>query len=102
MGELKEGDSVLAIDTTGELVYSQIILSLHQAPKKRAEFYKIRTDKGHSLTVTPSHLLYVSNDQKDQSFPIQFNTIRTRFAACLLYTSPSPRDATLSRMPSSA
>ena len=24
------------------------------------------------------------------------------FSACLLYTSPSPRDATLSRMPSSA
>ena len=28
--------------------------------------------------------------------PLGFNT------ACLLYTSPSPRDATLSRMPSSA
>ena len=26
----------------------------------------------------------------------------TRIANCLLYTSPSPRDATLSRMPSSA
>ena len=26
----------------------------------------------------------------------------SRFQACLLYTSPSPRDATLSRMPSSA
>ena len=26
----------------------------------------------------------------------------TRFTTCLLYTSPSPRDATLSRMPSSA
>ena len=25
-----------------------------------------------------------------------------RFLPCLLYTSPSPRDATLSRMPSSA
>ena len=25
-----------------------------------------------------------------------------RFEGCLLYTSPSPRDATLSRMPSSA
>ena len=25
-----------------------------------------------------------------------------RYTACLLYTSPSPRDATLSRMPSSA
>ena len=28
--------------------------------------------------------------------------IRDQFKACLLYTSPSPRDATLSRMPSSA
>ena len=27
---------------------------------------------------------------------------RIDFGACLLYTSPSPRDATLSRMPSSA
>ena len=27
---------------------------------------------------------------------------RGEFESCLLYTSPSPRDATLSRMPSSA
>ena len=27
---------------------------------------------------------------------------KSRFIRCLLYTSPSPRDATLSRMPSSA
>ena len=27
---------------------------------------------------------------------------KSSFASCLLYTSPSPRDATLSRMPSSA
>ena len=36
---------------------------------------------------------------------IQFNSISQTFivlSACLLYTSPSPRDATLSRMPSSA
>ena len=31
----------------------------------------------------------------------KLNAIRTR-RGCLLYTSPSPRDATLSRMPSSA
>ena len=28
--------------------------------------------------------------------------VETKFGTCLLYTSPSPRDATLSRMPSSA
>ena len=33
----------------------------------------------------------------------QFLTIKSALdKACLLYTSPSPRDATLSRMPSSA
>ena len=30
------------------------------------------------------------------------NFMQDRLNACLLYTSPSPRDATLSRMPSSA
>ena len=29
-------------------------------------------------------------------------TVEVRSRSCLLYTSPSPRDATLSRMPSSA
>ena len=39
------------------------------------------------------------------SFALGFSTERTRSLnenICLLYTSPSPRDATLSRMPSSA
>ena len=37
-------------------------------------------------------------------FPYQFDAkeIAAQLHACLLYTSPSPRDATLSRMPSSA
>ena len=33
---------------------------------------------------------------------IELSTRLMRFYTCLLYTSPSPRDATLSRMPSSA
>ena len=34
--------------------------------------------------------------------PIEAQHILSRDRICLLYTSPSPRDATLSRMPSSA
>ena len=34
--------------------------------------------------------------------PIQFTDVDDKHVDCLLYTSPSPRDATLSRMPSSA
>ena len=33
---------------------------------------------------------------------IKFNQLDARLDACLLYTSPSPRDGLLSRMPSSA
>ena len=34
--------------------------------------------------------------------PTQIVQVGDPFSVCLLYTSPSPRDATLSRMPSSA
>ena len=33
---------------------------------------------------------------------VNFNSKIVRFTTCLLYTSPSPRDRTRSRMPSSA
>ena len=37
-------------------------------------------------------------DKESESVSAVYN----EFSSCLLYTSPSPRDATLSRMPSSA
>ena len=37
-----------------------------------------------------------------ESLPNVFETKTDHHIGCLLYTSPSPRDATLSRMPSSA
>ena len=41
------------------------------------------------------------NNFNDERTPIYHNLF-IRYESCLLYTSPSPRDATLSRMPSSA
>ena len=37
-----------------------------------------------------------------ETFIVKFQGINTRSNACLLYTSPSPRDRQKSRMPSSA
>ena len=42
------------------------------------------------------------NDRGPQYRSAIFTYTQAQAAACLLYTSPSPRDATLSRMPSSA
>ena len=43
-------------------------------------------------------------DRKDESIAMRIKKKRTKkqLKACLLYTSPSPRDRTRSRMPSSA
>ena len=47
--------------------------------------------------------IWMSHGDKVTSMPKDFVLIgSTESAPCLLYTSPSPRDATLSRMPSSA
>ena len=76
-----------------------------------------RSTMGVWLTNSPSPLYY---DRKRISAAMQqlqdagFNRVvpnvwsrgttfhRSRFAPCLLYTSPSPRDLSTSRMPSSA
>ena len=39
---------------------------------------------------------------KTNLLPLAFQDRQDNWCCCLLYTSPSPRDATLSRMPSSA
>ena len=48
-----------------------------------------------------------TEDKRGQVIPVEISIIEDRSftfitKTCLLYTSPSPRDATLSRMPSSA
>ena len=57
--------------------------------------------KGHYLNCTantPEELYERAEFAKELDMPI----IMHDYITCLLYTSPSPRDATLSRMPSSA
>ena len=61
------------------------------------EFVKKMLDFSIYVEVSPKHQLSrrIERDQKTRGYSKEDIT-------CLLYTSPSPRDATLSRMPSSA
>ena len=52
---------------------------------------------GQMPTLPDNPNVLVSNDVEEQTHQVMKNLMN-----CLLYTSPSPRDATLSRMPSSA
>ena len=55
------------------------------------------------LQISPSRgAVLVNNYLVESQQRTQVSTINAIRNGCLLYTSPSPRDATLSRMPSSA
>ena len=66
----------------------------------------------HGKTTTSSIIAHIlTSDNKDglcfiggitSNYKSNFLIGKGNFSVCLLYTSPSPRDATLSRMPSSA
>ena len=43
-----------------------------------------------------------SDEPSEEYYETKATIFNALFETCLLYTSPSPRDATLSRMPSSA
>ena len=58
MSDLKVGDSVLTVDPNGDYKFSPVILFLDRATEEKRQFYVIQTDSGHSLTLTPSHLIY--------------------------------------------
>ena len=57
--QLRRGDVVRAVDETGALVDSEVILWLDRDPAERRLFYRLSTAAGRRLTVTPGHLLYV-------------------------------------------
>ena len=58
---------------------------------------------GHDGTTTfPSNTIHTNNDLTIQASGIPDTVTAITYSTCLLYTSPSPRDRTRSRMPSSA
>ena len=58
---------------------------------------------GTDTTTTYTSVVPITIDTlTGETNPTQSFLPSTKFVICLLYTSPSPRDATLSRMPSSA
>ena len=58
-----------------------------------------RGDAAHGALVASEPISSTSTGSKDD---LDLAKVVRRMSSCLLYTSPSPRDATLSRMPSSA
>ncbi len=93
LNELRVGDRVQAIDSHGELIYSDVILLLDRKPQQNTLFYVIETeDKHFTATLTPQHLIYVSD-----STHTNFSEARALFASRIktgqfLYTTVQDHD----------
>ena len=72
-------------------------LSSCNSDEKEIE-YDPNLDRENEDSVLLDSLIILAED----STALKNDSLLTQFSHCLLYTSPSPRDATLSRMPSSA
>ncbi|KAK2575804.1 hypothetical protein KPH14_007188 [Odynerus spinipes] len=57
LDEVQLGDRVAALNSHGELVYSEVIAFLDRAPTERRQFVQLLTSSGRVLTLTPAHLV---------------------------------------------
>ena len=94
-----------AIDSIQEIL-ERAILSLSQMEVLRfADFGAADGGTSQELWYNLIHLLRNKGDNRSIEIiytDLASNDFSTLFKTCLLYTSPSPRDRTRSRMPSSA
>ncbi|KAL1401238.1 hypothetical protein pipiens_006768 [Culex pipiens pipiens] len=59
LSELQIGEKVLSVDSSGSVVYSEVMMFMDRDTHQSREFVHIETDGGAHLTVTPAHLVMV-------------------------------------------
>ena len=90
-------NSILVVATSGTLLTAALMMS---SPSKAVQHEEVISQNiiidDYSISEVPTTEI---NESFTETGDLQESNNKTN---CLLYTSPSPRDATLSRMPSSA
>ena len=107
--ELEEEDMIQYLEVDNNKVRNQQIERINKLKAKRnSEKVKKALDKLRNAAKNKNkNLLALAIDAAKERATLEeisesLEEIYGRYQSCLLYTSPSPRDATLSRMPSSA
>lgn len=77
--DLAVGDEVLAIDSSGQPVFSPVLLFMDRDASATRLYYKISTESGKTITMTGSHLIFVMDDLSSD-FNSSFNERRVVFA----------------------
>ena len=67
--DVKVGDSVLTVTTSGELSYSPIISFMYHDAEKTGHFVQLHTEDDHAITLTPGHLIYKTSQENSTELP---------------------------------
>ncbi|KAL2720384.1 sonic hedgehog protein [Vespula squamosa] len=59
--EVQLGERIAAMNSQGELIYSEVIAFLDRGPTERRQFVKLFTESGRVLTLTPAHLVPIKD-----------------------------------------
>ena len=94
--EKKKSDiiSTVGLDTMFQFIYSYLEKDTMHVKMRRYD-HKVSLVDSNTITKIPKKEI-------KQRITTVLSEDKSKILICLLYTSPSPRDATLSRMPSSA
>lgn len=66
------------MDSNGQLKFSEVYMFLDRDENQKREFIRIETEDGHTLTATPSHLIYTW--QTNEHATVTTDTANFRFA----------------------
>ena len=100
-----DGDLVFALGQFGDLVCVDVASGRERWRKNLASDFGGKSggwNYSESVLVDGNNLICSPGGSQATALALNKRTGSTVWKTCLLYTSPSPRDATLSRMPSSA
>lgn len=60
--DVKIGDEILSVHSDGSLQFSEVLLFLDRDPLSPRLYYQIETESGSKISLTPSHLIFVADD----------------------------------------
>ena len=75
ISDVTVNDKVLALDEEGRLVYSEVYMFLHRDNETREDYVIIETDTSKTLSLTPTHLIHVTDTATDD-----IQKVRPKFA----------------------
>ena len=66
MEEVRPGDKLQAVASDGSIVFSEVLMFLDRSPKEVRRYVTLKTERGRTLTLTSTHLVYAGDRWCDE------------------------------------